>query len=75
MFQTLFRRYLVTQSLKLHKAVTLVQNRHIYVTPGDIYFRNFCFEFGIVFNTFYLLLTGLRHGEYEWQDPQSEDEV
>lgn len=38
MFQTILRRYLVAQSLKLHNAVTLLQKRNIYVTPGDFTF-------------------------------------
>lgn len=45
MFQSILRRYLVAQNLKLHNAVTLLQNRHIYVTPGDITFVVIALDF------------------------------
>ncbi|XP_073965776.1 adrenodoxin-like protein 1, mitochondrial Ferredoxin 1 [Choristoneura fumiferana] len=51
MFKAVFKRYIVSQNLKVFRAPNPSYIRRIHLTPA------------------------LKHGEYEWQDPKSEDEV
>ncbi|KAH9636347.1 hypothetical protein HF086_002581 [Spodoptera exigua] len=76
MFPTLLKRFLVLQKIKPFHAPVSSQIRKIHVTSSEI--RIFFIYLGVNYETLYINVdnfTDLRHGEYEWQDPKSEDEV
>lgn len=76
MFQTALKRLLVLHKIKPYQAPASSQIRKIHVTPSKI--QIFFIYIGVNYGNIDInvdIFTDLRHGEYEWQDPKSEDEV